>query len=209
MKNVQSLPKTVRNTVWKIYNNNLIEGLCYCCNIEVITIGNFECGHIISRYDGGSDNIYNLRPICSLCNKSMGTMNMDKFMEKYGYNTFKNNNNNLLYKEIRSEKKQYWQCPSFLTQKGVILYKQERTLLSHWLVQSKNLCKNINNILFVGDKKTSCINENCKKNLSLVQIKRNFCLHNCYKNKLYTDPLKKNNFFRYVTKFLNYKIFKV
>ena len=32
---------------------------------------------------GGSTNIENLRPICSKCNGSMATQNMEEFMKKY------------------------------------------------------------------------------------------------------------------------------
>ena len=46
--------------------------MCFCCNVEPITFANFECGHVQSGVNGGDDKIQNLRPICSLCNKSMG-----------------------------------------------------------------------------------------------------------------------------------------
>ncbi len=59
---------------------------CYCCSVEPITKGNFECGHIISEKEGGEVKLENLRPICGLCNKSMGTKNMLEFMKQYGYN---------------------------------------------------------------------------------------------------------------------------
>ena len=32
---------------------------------------------------GGTETIENLRPICSLCNKTIGSKNMNEFIEKY------------------------------------------------------------------------------------------------------------------------------
>ncbi len=82
----RKIPATVRNTIWKLHMGDENESKCCCCNIEPITKGNFECGHIISHVDGGKIQLDNLRPICGLCNKSMSTMNMIDFMKQYGYN---------------------------------------------------------------------------------------------------------------------------
>ena len=82
----RKIPATVRNAVWCKYINKKKDPKCLCCNIEPITKGNFECGHIKSHKDGGKINIHNLRPICSLCNKSMGRTNMNDFMNRYGFN---------------------------------------------------------------------------------------------------------------------------
>lgn len=53
--------------------------LCPCCEMNPINQGCFEAGHIVSFKNGGSDEISNLRPVCSICNKSMGIMNMDEY----------------------------------------------------------------------------------------------------------------------------------
>ena len=58
------------------------KGKCFCCNYTELTSFQFECGHVISEYKGGDVNIANLRPICSLCNKSMGKKNMVEYMTK-------------------------------------------------------------------------------------------------------------------------------
>lgn len=81
----QRIPATVRNTIWKLHIGNKTESKCSCCSVEPITKGNFECGHILSEKDGGKIKLDNLRPICGLCNKSMGTKNMLEFMRQYGY----------------------------------------------------------------------------------------------------------------------------
>jgi 5-methylcytosine-specific restriction endonuclease McrA len=44
---------------------------------------NFDAGHIIAKSNGGTDEISNLRPICSDCNGSMGTMNLEDFKKTY------------------------------------------------------------------------------------------------------------------------------
>ena len=43
----------------------------------------FHCGHVIAEKNGGSIEITNLRPICQICNSSMGTTNMDVFVKSY------------------------------------------------------------------------------------------------------------------------------
>lgn len=71
----QRISKTLRNQVWRKRCNDKIEGECYCCS-EVISITNFDCGHVVSVKDGGSNDIQNLEPVCRPCNLHMGTMNM-------------------------------------------------------------------------------------------------------------------------------------
>jgi len=82
-----SIPGTVRNCVWNTYiGDEHKKSSCFCCNSECISFSNFECGHVIARKNKGLDTVENLRPICSLCNKSMGTQNMITFMKKHGLN---------------------------------------------------------------------------------------------------------------------------
>jgi hypothetical protein len=80
------IPATLRNSVWNLYiGNDIKSGTCFCCGTEKISTANFECGHIKSEKDGGEITITNLRPVCSLCNKSMGTQNMEVFMAQCGF----------------------------------------------------------------------------------------------------------------------------
>ena len=81
----ENIPQTLRFAVWEKYLGKNNEGKCYCCKNTIISITNFDCGHIISNKDGGEIHINNLKPICGLCNSSMGTMNMNDFMKKYGF----------------------------------------------------------------------------------------------------------------------------
>jgi len=80
-----SIPKNIRFIVWKKLNGKSTDGICPCCNNN-IDINNYECGHIVSRYNGGSDFVSNLLPICSTCNKSMGVQNMNEYCKEYGMN---------------------------------------------------------------------------------------------------------------------------
>ncbi len=57
---------------------------CLCCNLTQISQMNFHCGHVIAEVNGGSLDPENLKPICHSCNSSMGTTNMDEFIQKYG-----------------------------------------------------------------------------------------------------------------------------
>ena len=77
-----SIPKKIKNYIFDRDFPKKRYGRCYCCNTKIENT-NFHAGHIIAVANGGKNNIHNLRPICALCNSSMGTMNMDEFKEKY------------------------------------------------------------------------------------------------------------------------------
>lgn len=72
------IPHKVRIEVWKKYNKE-IEGKCYICK-DVIHIDTFHCGHDIAEINGGQTILSNLKPICSSCNLSMGTQNMETML---------------------------------------------------------------------------------------------------------------------------------
>lgn len=76
------ISQSLRQQVWMKYCNNQLEMKCICCNTNIINAFNFECGHIHAKALGGENSINNLVPICSLCNKSMGIQNLNKFMKK-------------------------------------------------------------------------------------------------------------------------------
>lgn len=79
----KSIPKSLKILVWdKNIGKEKGIGECDVCKSDIDS-KNFECGHIISVKDGGETNIENLLPICSSCNKSMGTQNLHDFKEKY------------------------------------------------------------------------------------------------------------------------------
>ena len=79
----ERIPATVRNIVWVTHFQSSKKGQCWLCKVEDISSANFECGHVVSEKNGGRPTVDNLRPICSFCNKSVGTMNMEDFKRKY------------------------------------------------------------------------------------------------------------------------------
>jgi len=78
------IPKKVKQLVWNTYiGEEKGVSQCFCCNTTKISQMDFVCGHVQSEANGGSISVDNLKPICGLCNSSMGTTNMDEFMEAH------------------------------------------------------------------------------------------------------------------------------
>lgn len=83
----KTIPKSVKDKLWDdTFGASKGEAECYVCN-TIINSKKFDCGHIISVKNGGSDSLDNLKPICSTCNKSMGIENLEEFKSKYFQNT--------------------------------------------------------------------------------------------------------------------------
>lgn len=81
-----TISSTLRHEVWKKFiSDKFRKGKCFCCRTTDIEESNFECGHVISRSNGGAACLQNLRPICSQCNKSMSSENMDEFIVRCGF----------------------------------------------------------------------------------------------------------------------------
>jgi hypothetical protein len=98
----RAIPKKLKIDVWNYYVSEEIgKTKCMCCQSSEIIQGHFEAGHVISERDGGPTNIENLRPVCSLCNKSMGARNMLDFMRECGYRKPHNWNGRLKGKDVR------------------------------------------------------------------------------------------------------------
>lgn len=81
----QKVPQTLRNAIWKKRFGRSNTGICVCCTATDVDQSTFECGHILSKKNGGRIHKENLEPICSSCNKSMGTHHMFEFMKEYGF----------------------------------------------------------------------------------------------------------------------------
>ena len=79
----ESIPKCVRNSVWRNLNGNMIEAKCVCCLVETVTIGNFHVGHIKAVANGGSTTLDDLTVLCMLCNTSSGKCDLYEFIAKY------------------------------------------------------------------------------------------------------------------------------
>lgn len=81
----KAFDKNIRKTIWNAYiGSDIIKHKCLCCKLAHITNTEFEVGHIQAFANGGTDEITNLRPICSACNKSMGTKNMREYVIEHG-----------------------------------------------------------------------------------------------------------------------------
>lgn len=72
------IPKKIRQNLWNKYHPNKTLGECYVCQEELSSF-NFEAGHVKSVCHGGKNEIENLRPICSICNKDMGVRDLEDF----------------------------------------------------------------------------------------------------------------------------------
>ena len=80
------ISKVMKVKVWNKYiGEKKGKSKCLCCQHNKITQMNFECGHVIANANGGQNSLKNLRPICSLCNKSMGVTHMFEFMKNNGF----------------------------------------------------------------------------------------------------------------------------
>tara|TARA_B000000475_G_scaffold164112_1_gene132040 strand:- start:130 stop:1197 length:1068 start_codon:yes stop_codon:yes gene_type:complete len=80
----KNIPKKLKIDIWNHYiGNNIRTCKCLCCNITDISIENFHAGHIISEKNNGLTTINNLLPICSGCNLSMNSKNMEQFINQY------------------------------------------------------------------------------------------------------------------------------
>lgn len=81
----KKIPKALRLAVWSTYVG-LDRGSmwCLCCKSTKIYQMNFEAGHVKAESKGGATDLANLRPICGVCNKSMGTRDMHQFIMEHG-----------------------------------------------------------------------------------------------------------------------------
>lgn len=75
----KNIPKKIRGEAWKNQFGDLTSGRCYCCKSRLDAFSDWHAGHIISHANGGPDTAENLKVVCSSCNLSMGTENMEAF----------------------------------------------------------------------------------------------------------------------------------
>jgi len=112
----KKISKTLRDQVWfKYMGGDKAEGRCYCCKIRPIHITDFEVGHNKPSSKGGKDHINNLRPICRICNRGMGSrMTIEGYKKKhYGKTTTKK-----LKKKKTKKKKPTKKTPTILNPNG-------------------------------------------------------------------------------------------
>ena len=77
------IPASLRYSVWAAHCDDLsLIGRCYVCQGE-IRFQSFHVGHVVPVSAGGSSSLENLRPLCALCNGSMGTEHLEEFAARY------------------------------------------------------------------------------------------------------------------------------
>lgn len=85
-RRLKRIPQSVKDQTWALWcgKDNMV-GRCYCCTTNIRATGENKChyGHWISEKNNGPTIKENLRPICSNCNLSMSSTNMDTFMRQY------------------------------------------------------------------------------------------------------------------------------
>jgi hypothetical protein len=89
IRSKQTISKALRAQVWGVYlglKNG--QAPCFCCEKTMINQFEFQCGHVVAEARGGETTVENLRPICGLCNQSMGTANLFEFKKQFKF--FKN-----------------------------------------------------------------------------------------------------------------------
>lgn len=81
LKKRKCVPKSIRTQLWDKYFQRT-SGKCPICSAD-FNINTMHSGHIVSVVNGGSDMLTNLLPICSGCNASIGSENMNTFVKRY------------------------------------------------------------------------------------------------------------------------------
>ena len=82
-KTKSKITHAMRIVCWNTYIGEEVgKTKCLCCKTNSITQHNFHCGHVIAEANGGKVNVANLRPICAICNNSMGTTDMINFAKE-------------------------------------------------------------------------------------------------------------------------------
>jgi hypothetical protein len=80
----KKIPKKVKNDAWDQHvGNKIAQAQCLCCRLNVINSKDFHAGHIKSERNGGKCTVDNIVPICSACNHSMGSTNMDEYISEH------------------------------------------------------------------------------------------------------------------------------
>ena len=100
-----TIPKKIREDAWNTHvGKNKKLALCICCRTSEIDVFNFHAGHVKSEANGGAVNVDNIRPVCSSCNQSMGTQNMDEYVRTYFLHNL-TKFNSITYEEPNTKKK--------------------------------------------------------------------------------------------------------
>ena len=79
----KSIPKHTKIALWNgTHGSHKREAECYVC-LRIITSTTFQAGHVIPESKGGTNDIGNLKCICTKCNLSMGNKHLEEFKNKH------------------------------------------------------------------------------------------------------------------------------
>ena len=79
------ISSALKQKVWDLNYKRTI-GFCKCCDVNIVTLNTCHFSHILAEKNGGMTNLMNLTVCCSNCNLSMGTMHLEEFKNKNGFN---------------------------------------------------------------------------------------------------------------------------
>jgi hypothetical protein len=84
VKRKKAIPKILKKVVWdQTFGEDVGQATCPCCGHASIRQIEFACAHIVAEAMGGETIASNLLPVCTQCNLSMGTMNLQEFRATY------------------------------------------------------------------------------------------------------------------------------
>lgn len=75
-----NIPVKKRIEVWRKRNGKLMDGSCFVCKSS-LNYCDMECGHIVPFIYGGTCQVENLEPICKICNRDMGIVNLNEYIK--------------------------------------------------------------------------------------------------------------------------------
>ena len=78
----KTIPRILHRQIWEKCNPNGFDGICWCCG-EHLEFAKMECGHDIPRARGGTDELENLYPICTSCNRSCNDDILHEYKAKW------------------------------------------------------------------------------------------------------------------------------
>lgn len=81
--NRKQFSQAERDKVWRKQFKTAYEGICPICKEHPILRLNFEMGHKISLFNGGDNELTNIKPICQRCNRQMGKMDIKVYKDTY------------------------------------------------------------------------------------------------------------------------------
>jgi len=65
--------------VWSLYIGASRTGQCFCCGTS-ISKSKWKCSYIVPRSEFGTKNVDNYRPLCKICHRDRGIMNLNEYI---------------------------------------------------------------------------------------------------------------------------------